>query len=109
MKYTRSISVYEKSEVAQLRTDIVSFADKYGIQETSNAYGISRRTLFRWKKNLKDSGKKLHTLIPEPKKPRTLRNMTTHPKVISFICDMKEECSNLGKEKIKPLLDEYCK
>lgn len=34
--------------------------------------------------------------------------MTTPPEIIDFIKDLREKHPRIGKEKIKPLLDEYC-
>jgi len=108
MKYIQSQTAYRKSEVAQIRNDVLLFTDKYGIPASVDAYGISRRTLFRWKYKLKKAHGKLDSLIPQSTKPKTVRCMRTHPKVITFIREIREQYANLGKEKIKPLLDEYC-
>lgn len=108
MKFVKSLSAYQKSEIAQLRNDILTFSNKHGIQATVDAYGISRRTLFRWKKKLKSSYGRLESLIPESTKPHSTRVMLTPAKVITFIRNIREQYSHLGKEKIKPLLDEYC-
>lgn len=109
MKFIQSLVRYNQSEVGQVRKEILTFSDKHGVKATIDAYGISRRTLFRWRKKLKTSYGKLDSLIPESTKPHTLRIMLTHPKIITFIRKLREQYSHLGKEKIKPLLDEYCK
>ncbi|QQS44721.1 helix-turn-helix domain-containing protein [Candidatus Roizmanbacteria bacterium] len=49
----------------------MTFAEKYGIQAAVDAYGISRRTLFRWRKRRRDSEGQLDSLIPETTKPKT--------------------------------------
>jgi len=108
MMKIRSLSDYQQSDVAQIRNTVLTFADKYGIPATIDAYGVSRRTVFRWRKKLRESGGKRDSLIPESRKPTTPRRMQTHPLVISFIREIREQYTNLGKEKIKPLLDEYC-
>ena len=108
MKFIRSLLAYNQSEIAQVRNEILSFSDNHGIKATIDAYGISRRTLFRWKKKLKTSYGKLESLIPESTKPHSTRTMLTPAKIITFIRQLREQYSHLGKEKIKPLLDEYC-
>ncbi|MGC8971621.1 MAG: integrase core domain-containing protein, partial [bacterium] len=40
--------------------------------------------------------------------PKRRRRMTTPPEIIDFIRDLREKYPRIGKEKIKPLLDEYC-
>jgi transposase-like protein len=85
MKYIRSIADYSQSEVAQIRNDILTFIDKYEIQATTDAYGVSQKTLFRWRQRLRDSGGKLDSLLSKSTKPQTQKSMTTHPKIMRFI------------------------
>jgi len=100
---------FSKSEVARFRLEVINFYDKHGLSATIDAYGVSRATIFRWKKSLKSSGGKLESLIPKSKAPKRRRKMTTPPEIIDFIKDLREKHPRIGKEKIKPLLDEYCK
>lgn len=44
---------FSKSEIAQLRLDVINFYNKHRISATIDAYGVSKATIFRWKKNLK--------------------------------------------------------
>ena len=99
---------FNQSDTAQIRLDIIKFSQKHGVQAAVDAFGVSRRTLFRWRKVLKDQRGRLESLIPNTTKPHTTRKMFTHLKVIAFIKNQREIISHLGKEKIKPLLDEYC-
>jgi len=103
-----SILNFNNSDVAQTRLQIIEFHNKYGTRATIDAYGVSKPTIYRWKKKLKDSQGKLESLIPELKAPKTKRKMLTHPEIITFIKGLREERPRLGKEKIKPLLDEFC-
>ncbi|WP_430626746.1 helix-turn-helix domain-containing protein, partial [Thiobacter aerophilum] len=41
---------------AQERLEILQFFDKHGLAATMDAFGVSRRTLYRWKKALRESG-----------------------------------------------------
>ncbi len=108
MKLIKSLSRFNQSEVAEVRLEVVTFSHKHGVQATLDAYGIGRRTLFRWRKTLKKSRGRLESLIPTSTQPHTTRCMLTHPKVITFIKELRDKIPHLGKEKIKPLLDEYC-
>ncbi len=38
------------------RFEILRFFDKHGIEATVDAFGVSRRTLYRWKARLKAPG-----------------------------------------------------
>ena len=108
MKYLQSLVRFEKSEVAKVRHNILTFCGKHGSTATMDAYGVSRRTLFRWKKLLRDSYGRLERLVPESRAPHKRRQTMTHYKVVAFIRHIREQVPHLGKEKIKPLLDEYC-
>jgi len=108
MKHIRSILAYEKSDIAQLRLKVIEFSTKYGVSAAVDAFLISRRTLYRWKKILKDSEGILEALIPRSTSPKTKRAMITDTRIIAYIRSLRETYGRLGKEKIKPLLDEYC-
>ena len=41
------------SEEAKRRKKILEFWEKYGLEATIDAFGVSRRTLYRWKAKLK--------------------------------------------------------
>ena len=104
----RSILSFSKSQTAETRLKIIEFHKKYGTKATRDAFSISKATVYRWKKTLKDSGGELDSLIPASRSPKRKRVMNTHFKIIEFIKSLREQYGHLGKEKIKPLLDEYC-
>ena len=47
---------FSKSETAQFRLEVINFYNKHGLSATIDAYGVSRATIFRWKKSLNSSG-----------------------------------------------------
>lgn len=108
MRTVRSISAFSKSEVAGFRLKVIEFHKTYGTKATIAAYEVTRPTLYRWRKILADNLGRLESLIPSSTAPKRRRVMITHPKVIEFIKQIREKYNHLGKEKIKPLLDEYC-
>lgn len=107
-KSIRSILSFEKSQMAETRLRIIEFHGKYGTKATVEAFEISKPTIYRWKKIFKDSRGRLESLIPASRSPKRKRTMNTHFKIIEFIKSLREQYGHLGKEKIKPLLDEYC-
>ncbi|MBI4225758.1 transposase [Candidatus Roizmanbacteria bacterium] len=107
-KTIRSILSFNNSQVAQRRLQIIEFHIKYGTRATIDAFLVSKPTIYRWKKTLKDRSGELDSLIPSSRSPRRRRVMVTHFKIIEFIKSIREQYGHLGKEKIKPLLDEYC-
>jgi transposase InsO family protein len=107
-KSIHSILLFNNSPIAQMRLQVIEFHKKHGTQTTIDAFGISKPTIYRWRKILKDSGGRLESLIPASTSPKRRRVMNTHFKIIEFIKSLREQYGHLGKEKIKPLLDEYC-
>jgi hypothetical protein len=62
----------------------------------------------RWRKRLKDMGGELKALVPLSTRPKRVRRSTISLEIVAFIRATRQEHPRLGKEKIKPLLDEYC-
>ena len=104
----RSALSFSKSQTAENRLRIIEFHKRYGTKATVDAFEVSKPTVYRWKKTFKDSKGRLESLIPDSRSPQRKRTMNTHFKIIEFIKSLREQYGHLGKEKIKPLLDEYC-
>lgn len=104
-----SLRIYDKSEIAQKRLDIIKFFEKYGEQATKEAFGANRKVISRWRLRLKQSGGKLLSLVPQSTKPHQVRVSRVNPLIIAFIKSEREEHYRIGKEKLKPDVDEYCK
>ena len=52
---------------------------------------------------------RLEVLNDEPKIPKRKRRTNWGPKVVEYIRKLREQYPRLGKDKIKPFLDEFCK
>jgi transposase InsO family protein len=104
-----SLKRFSKDEVAQERLRIIEFYDEYGECATKKAFRVGRNTLWVWKQRLKNNRNKISSLIPDSTTPKSRRQMQTSPKVLAHIRYLREKHTRLGKEKIKPLLDQYCK
>ena len=108
MNTIRSVRAFGESKTAERRLKIIEFHKQYGTKATIDAFSVSKATVYRWRKTLKDSLGRLESLIPTSRIPKRKRAMNTHFKIIEFIKSLREKYGHLGKEKIKPLLDEYC-
>lgn len=108
MKSIRSIRAFNESATAEKRLQIIQFHSQYGTQATKDAFMVSKPTIYRWRRKLKDNKGRLECLIPVSRSPKRKRVMNTNFKIIEFIKSLREQYGHLGKEKIKPLLDEYC-
>ena len=108
MNVISGLRKFDSSEVAKQRLKIIQFYGIYGEKTTKEAFGVGRKTICVWKKRLSGSDEKLTGLIPYSTKPKRVRRMTTNPKIVSFIRELREQYPRLGKEKIYPLLFAYC-
>ena len=99
---------YMISEVAKKRAKILTFWKEHGLKATIDAYGVHRRTLFTWQKRLKSDKGKLESLNARSRAPTVRRQRIWSPRIIEEIKRLRFEHQNLGKEKLHPLLLEYC-
>lgn len=104
----KSLRRFSRDEVAQERLKIIEFYSEYGEKTTKKAFGVGRKTIFVWKKRLRERRNSISSLIPTTTTPHTKRVMMTDYRIVGFIKKIREQHPRLGKEKIKPLLDQYC-
>lgn len=102
---------YMITQAAQKRAKILTFWQQHGLTATKDAFGISRATLFRWQKSIVESKGNLISLEPRSRKPHRFRSskLIHQSGIESFVLDLRRRHPRLGKDKIKPLLDEYCR
>jgi transposase InsO family protein len=108
MKFFNRVTVFDRSEIAKLRLEVIEFYDRFGLEATLSAYKVSKATLYRWRKGFNDSQKRLTSLIPQSTRPKQLRQRFIHPQIVTFIKEMRLTYGNLGKDKLKPLVNEFC-
>jgi len=82
MKTTDSIFSFDNSNIAQFRLKVIEFHNKYGTKATIDAFSVKRRTIFYWKKLLKDGKGRLSSLIPKKKTPKRKREMMVDKRII---------------------------
>ena len=104
-----SLRKYEKNEVAKKRLKIMEFYEEYGEKATKQAFGADRKLIYVWKRKMAEHENKLEALVPESTRPIRTRTMKTDQRIIEFIKDKRQKHPRIGKEKLKPLLDAYCK
>jgi len=103
-----SLRKFAADEVAQERLKIIRFYDEHGEAQSQKYFGVNRKTIHVWKKKLAAAGQQLDALGVHSTRPKRVRRMTTDPQVLAFIRQLREDHPRLGKEKIKPLLDQHC-
>jgi len=99
---------FDVSDVAQERLKILNFYTQYGEKATRQAFGVGRKVVCVWRKRLNGS-RAISSLVPYSTAPKKVRSMLVNPKAILYIKSLREAHPGLGKRKIKPLLDNFCR
>lgn len=96
------------TEIAKYRMRVLAHWEKHGLQSAMDAFLVKRRTLFYWKKALKDSYGKYEGLNPGNRAPKARRKRLWPDEIIQELKRLRWQYPNLGSEKIHPLLLEFC-
>ncbi len=99
---------YMIQEKAKHRVKVLAFWEKHGIKATRDAFPAKRSTLFSWKKKLKEGKGRLEALNDFSRAPRKRRKRLWPQEVIDEIKRLRAQYPNLGKDKLHPLLQEFC-
>jgi len=108
------LTVYERvlrfrymiTEKAKRKAKIITFFDIYGLEATSDAYGVIRATIFRWKKSLKTDLGKLECLNDKSKAPKKRNKRIIDERIIPYIINQRKEHYRIGKKKLTILIKE---
>ena len=93
---------------AQYRLRVLRFWKKYGLEATREAFGVSRRTLYRWQARLRAARGDPIALQPKKPIPRRRRQSQWPKEVIDHIRYLRERYPNLGKARVHVLLEPWC-
>ena len=97
-----------ETKEAQQRLKILQFFEKYGLNAAIEAFGVSRRTLYRWKSALEQNNKNITALNPKSTKPKHTREPATPKIIIDEIRRLREKYPNIGKAKLYHMLKPWC-
>jgi len=89
---------------AEKRLRTLIFWEKHGDEAAMEAYGVSRRTLYRWQEALRKNEGKLNGLDKRSTAPRARNVRRISPELQSRIIDLRRKHHRLGKRKLGPLL-----
>lgn len=109
MKTFNEIFKFSDSKEGKFRLKVIEHLAAYGLASAKSAFGVSRATIYRWRKIYKDNKNNQLFLIPQSRIPKHKRVPQTDYRIVQFIREIRQEHPRIGKEKIKPLLDEHCK
>lgn len=104
MKTVANTLKFEHSQPAQFRLTVLDHARQFGWQSASHAYHVSRATIFRWRKRMDG---RLVSLVPKSTRPHHTRRMVVDDRLLALLRVLRESYGNIGKEKLKLLLDAY--
>lgn len=104
-----SLRKFSADEAAQERLKMIQFYDQHGEAETLRYFGVNRKTLWAWRHRRETAHGALQALRPQSTRPKHTRRMQTDPRVVQFLREQREQHPHLGKEKLKPLLEAYCR
>ena len=97
----------QRAEIER-RLKIINFFGEHKAKATEDAFGVSRSTVYLWKKQLRDGGGKLVALAPRSRAPRRRISRSVSHEIIRFIEWYRTEHPGVGKQTIKPALDQFC-
>ena len=97
------------TDSAKKRYEILMFWRKHGLSATKDAYKIGKSTLYDWWKIYQDNKCDIQALNPKSQAPHHKRQRKVDPLMIDEIKRLRlEVCPNMGKDKVKIFLDQFC-
>lgn len=109
MKFKHDLAITQANYIVSQRLQAIVLLEEHGFKAVQTAYGVSRPTVYRWRRRWISSGRWAEALTPQSTRPHKTRRMETDPRVVDFIRGFRRRYPRLGKAKLKPLLDEYCR
>ena len=107
--YNRAVRYrYMITESAKRKMRILIHWEKYGLASAMDAFSVSRRTLFLWKKLLEQGEGKPEALNSKSTAPKTKRKRLWDFRILEELRRLRIDHPNLGKEKLHPLLLDFC-
>lgn len=100
---------FDSSDKAKLKLRVIEVFERSGLEAAQLAFpGISRRTIYRWRKRFIESDKQLLSLLPLSTRPKRVREMVVPSPILGFIKELRKKYPRISKYKIKPFLDLFC-
>ena len=92
------------TERAKRRLTIIAFWEKHGVGATVDAYGVSKRTLFRWKAKLTAAHGHADGLNEKSTAPLRRRKRVYPPGFLDRVITLRKDHHRIGKKKLAVLL-----
>jgi transposase len=89
---------YMITKEARQRLKILEFWKQYGLQATTDAFGVKKSTLYNWQKIFREGGGKIEALNPKSQARINKNKREIHPLILKEIRRLRLEiCPNMGK------------
>ena len=108
MTYLYDIIDHPQAAVILHRVKLIKFFEEYGAKATQEAFGVSRSTVYGWKRKLHEGGGRLSRVAPGSRAPHHKRQRRVPLAVEQFILRYRQEHPGIGKGAIHPVLRDYC-
>lgn len=96
-------SMRNKAEVER-RVKILTFWHTHGLEATTDAFGVSRATLFRWQQALDTNRGNIAVLDPKSTAPKQRRVRSIPPALEAVLITWRTKRPRIGGKKLVPLL-----
>jgi len=93
---------------AHERLKVLQFFEKHRLPATQDAFGVSRRTLYRWKAALKAARGNPAALAAKSSSPKRRRTPNWPAALVAEIRRLRIVHPNLGKQRLQVLLAPHC-
>jgi len=97
-----------KTNTSTYKLKVVNFCKDHGWRLTKEAFNVPRSTIFEWKRIYDKNNGCIEALNNHTTKPKAFRQSNVDERIIEFIKQQRYLHKRLGKDKLKPLVDEYC-
>lgn len=97
-----------KTNTSTYKLKVINFCKDHGWKLTKEAFNVPRSTIFKWKKTYDQNHDCIEVLNNKTTKPKVCRQSTIDQRIIEFIKQQRYLHKRLGKDKLKPLVNEYC-
>ena len=95
-------------DVVRKRLKILNHWHRFGLASAMHAFGVSKSTLYTWRKTLGRAAGNTAALKPASKRPKQLRAPARCPLIMAEVKRLRQTYPNLGKEKVFAKLVPFC-
>ncbi len=96
------------TEEAARRLEALKFWDKHGLGAALDFYRVSRRILFNWKRQYRESDGNAGSLNAQSRAPKRRRTRQRPAAVLNRLGELRKRHPGLGAEKLQLFLADWC-